>query len=698
MSALDGPLPRYAAQARRVFSTHVRPVVDLALAVALAIGALWELATLRAERMVGASAVAAVCCVAPVAWRRAWPVFAALSSWTALAAYQVSSHDPNGAFIALAIVLVCYSVGRTGSWPRLVGVAGWALVASTVIEIDAGFSLAADLAAWCFALAGLAAGCLVTHWVKTAQRLGDVNAELTAERESQRAQAVAGERLRVARDLHDVVAHGLSAMVILAGAARLILASDADAARECLRSIASSGREALTDLRRVVGVRRRDIDPASTSPGVADLDQLVEHARAAGLSVSLRVDDHLRLSPDVQLTVFRLAQEALTNVRKHAPDAKVDVVIDGDGHEIELRVTNGPASAPASRVAAAGTGLGLIGMRERVALHGGRLRTSLSKDGGFELAARLSLQQAVSPPSTPPAEVCDSNAAGGLRRSIGRWLRRWPPAWLDTAIGAIWLVPLEIQALSGDHLHVPRAAGVTLVGLMAAAALVRRRLPLQFLVIVGALNLILTALAASHSKPADAVGTYTLAVATYAVATYSPLRRAVLGLLIMLIGTVTTATLEHQAASYAFGGALMAGAIWTAGRLVRRQRLLSQQLRNATSELIAEQETSRALALDAERARIARDLHLLVASLATSMVIRAESAIDVATVDPPAAGEFIAAIEHDGRQAMAQMRQILGVLRHSDARAPRQPTAEYERRPESVTQNAPQPLLATGTP
>jgi signal transduction histidine kinase len=678
MTAIVRRLSRAGGQLRRVLSEHGQ-VVDGALVIALAGGALGELATLKADRTVAVSGLAAVCCTAPVAWRRVRPVLAACASWAALVAYQVSSHDQNGAFVALAIVFVCYSVGRIASWPRLCGVAAWALLATTVIEIDVGFSLGADLAAWCLALAGLASGRLVTHWATTAQRFADVSAELAAEQESHEARVIAAERLRVARDLHDVVAHGLSAMVIQAGAARLVLSGDAPAAKGSLHSVASSGRAALADLRRVVGVRRRGRDPLSASPGLTDLDELAEQARAARLQVSISVAEQGSLAPDLEMTVFRLVQEALTNVRKHAPGATVAVVVSNQGDEVALQVRNGPPTEGVSPISSTGAGFGVVGMRERVAVYGGRLSAGPTSDGGFDITARLPLESAVPSAVTKLAPSGQLPAANGLPKVARIWSSSRTPFLIDLAIGAFWLAALEIQALSGDHLHVPRAAGSVLVALMAAASLGRRRFPFPFLLVVGALNLTLTSLANSHPQNADAVGIYTLAVATYSVAAYSKRRQAVLGLLVMLIGALVGASIAHQAAGYVLGAALMATAIWTAGRLVRRQRRLSQQLRSATAALLDEQEKSRALAVDAERSRIARDLHLLVATLATSMVIRAETACDAVTEDPAAAADLIAAIEADGRQAMAQMRQILGVLRHSDSEAPRRPVAGRER-------------------
>jgi signal transduction histidine kinase len=281
--------------------------------------------------------------------------------------------------------------------------------------------------------------------------------------------------------------------------------------------------------------------------------------------------------------------------------------------------------------------------------------------------------------------------------SIRPRLRRWSARRIDAVVALGWGVALEVEALSGTHLAVPRAVGAVIVALMAAAALMRRRMPLAFLIFVGALSLTLDSLATSHSQRAEVVGVYTLVVCTYAVAVYAPLQRAAAGLVVMLAGAGATTLIQHEAASYGLGAALMTAAVWTVGRLVRRQRSLSEKLLTASNELTAEQETSRALAVDAERARIARDLHLLVASLATTMVIRAEGTIDLVSRQQTAAASEIAAIEQEGRKALAQMRRILGVLRHVDTPAPRHPVVVGE----SGAAAAPglqEPLLATGMP
>ncbi|MFF9499770.1 sensor histidine kinase [Streptomyces sp. NPDC014656] len=251
-----------------------------------------------------------------------------------------------------------------------------AAVAPSAVE------LAANVASALFVVGTAIA---VGHW----QRNAEAQRQLLAER------AVAEERRRVARELHDIVAHHLTTMQLLAGGARANLDRSPETAREALVTLEGSGRTALREMRHLLDVLRAgDEDDGgettSPQPGVGDLDRVVEDSRRAGLPTTLTTDgDPGTLPPGVALTVFRIVQEALTNSRKHAgPGAHVDVRLAFAAHEVRVAVTDaGPGRGhPAAR----GSGYGLMGMRERVALHGGSLRTGPEGEG-FAVRARLPL-------------------------------------------------------------------------------------------------------------------------------------------------------------------------------------------------------------------------------------------------------------------------------------------------------------------
>ncbi|WP_433188941.1 sensor histidine kinase [Actinoallomurus sp. CA-150999] len=207
------------------------------------------------------------------------------------------------------------------------------------------------------------------------------------------------ERSRIARELHDVVAHHVSVMTVQAGAARRILERDPDAVRDALTTIEQMGRTALGEMRRVVGVLRTEAEPVrgelSPQPGVSDVGELVDHLRETGMQVQLWIEGESRsLSPGVDLAAFRLIQEALTNTLKHAgPQARAWVRIHFTDRHLTVEVEDDGRGLAAGLGQSNGSrGHGLVGMRERVALYGGDLRIGPRSGGGFEVRARFPLE------------------------------------------------------------------------------------------------------------------------------------------------------------------------------------------------------------------------------------------------------------------------------------------------------------------
>lgn len=198
--------------------------------------------------------------------------------------------------------------------------------------------------------------------------------------------AVAAERTRIARELHDVVAHCVSVMVIQAGAAEDLLDREPDAARQPLRSVQETGQQAVAELGRMLGLLRGTAEPGTLvpQPGVAQLPELVAQVRQAGLIVGFERQGRPRnLAPGVDVALYRLVQEALTNTLKHARCTRADVLLTYDDAAVTLSVTdNGRGSAGVP-----GQGHGLIGMRERVALYGGSLTAGPQPSGGFAVHA-----------------------------------------------------------------------------------------------------------------------------------------------------------------------------------------------------------------------------------------------------------------------------------------------------------------------
>jgi signal transduction histidine kinase len=228
------------------------------------------------------------------------------------------------------------------------------------------------------------------------QRTDDGRAQVEAlEREQADAvrRATELERARLARELHDVVTHNVSMMVIQAGAARKILTSKPDRAREALLAVESGGRAAMTELRHVMGLLAMDGDDSGLAPqpGLDQLDDLVARVRDTGVTVHLTVDGHVRpVSSGVDLTAYRVVQEALTNTVKHAAGAAATITITYTGDELRVEVTD--TGGPPTASAATGNGRGLIGLRERLALYGGDLDTGRRPGGGYRVHARIPLE------------------------------------------------------------------------------------------------------------------------------------------------------------------------------------------------------------------------------------------------------------------------------------------------------------------
>jgi len=211
------------------------------------------------------------------------------------------------------------------------------------------------------------------------------------EREELARLAVSEERARVARELHDVVGHSVSVMTVQASAVRRLLEPDQEKEHAALLVVEQTGREALAEMRRMVGVLRRPEEaPAlAPQPTLEQLERLIEHAREAGLPVELQVEgEPVQLSAGVDLTAYRLVQEGLTNALKHARAAHAEVLVRySDGH-VELTVSDdGPGGGDGDK-----GGHGLVGMRERVSVYGGELEAGPRPEGGYRLRARLPVE------------------------------------------------------------------------------------------------------------------------------------------------------------------------------------------------------------------------------------------------------------------------------------------------------------------
>ena len=333
--------------------------------------------------------------VVPLLWRRSHPSVVLLLVAAAFAARVLLGFNPGIAGFGLLVAM--YSVAAY-EWGvrRLVFlvVAGLGFIAGFVVFGVTGNprSFAITVPSLFFVAAWLIGDYLRTRRAYVAQ-LEERAARLERERDQDRRLAADEERTRIARELHDVVAHDVSVIAIQAGAARAVQATRPEVAAQALGLIETTARETLIELNRLLGVLRANNGATADrrpQPGISQLPGLVEELRAAGLEVDARVEGEARpLSPAVDLSAYRILQEATTNVLKHARARRVDIRVRYAETMLALDVRDDGAGD--GRDPAASSGHGLIGMRERVALFGGKLHAGRNRAGGFSVHARLPL-------------------------------------------------------------------------------------------------------------------------------------------------------------------------------------------------------------------------------------------------------------------------------------------------------------------
>jgi signal transduction histidine kinase len=312
--------------------------------------------------------------------------------WTTF--WPVGTQGPFEGF--LLMVGAAYSLGTIHERRKLAigaGVLGaWFVLGLAVGLVGGRAGDVVPMAVWL--AVGFGVGYFVSRRAEQARQAWEVTRVLAAEQERQTARAIEDERARIARELHDVVAHGLSVIVVQAGAERRSLHGakvDEASIDAALGSIERAGREALVDLRRLLGLLRRTDEPVALSPqpGLAQLDDLLSSVREAGLQVEVEVSgDRSALPPGLDLTAYRIVQEALTNVLKHANARCVRVCVAFERNHLDLVVSDDGSAGPRDGLAATGSGHGLIGMRERVNVFGGTISAG-ADGGGWTVHARL---------------------------------------------------------------------------------------------------------------------------------------------------------------------------------------------------------------------------------------------------------------------------------------------------------------------
>jgi signal transduction histidine kinase len=357
------------------------PDVILAVVVSLPalVGTVPAVASERHQRLLVAAAVPmALLQTLPLAWRRVQP----LAVLSVTVAATVALFGVAGRYFPLGVAIALYTVAAHRERPQALR-AGLAAVAVLAVPILLTTYPRPDAL---IANVVLLALC----WTLGAY-LGELRARAARaerEREAEARHAVAEEQARIARELHDVLAHNVSVMVVQAAAGADVFDTSPERARQALGAIEATGRQALTELRHLLNAKPVDAEALAPQPGLARLEALAGQVRAAGLAVELRVEgEPFPLPSGADVSAYRIVQEALTNTLKHAHATKASVLVRYGRDAVELEVRDdGRATA---RSGDGSGGRGVIGMRERAALYGGDLRAAREPGGGFAVRAHF---------------------------------------------------------------------------------------------------------------------------------------------------------------------------------------------------------------------------------------------------------------------------------------------------------------------
>jgi len=387
---------------------------DTALAIALAVAVLVSLAATYDELPATdqsfshgftlAVVASMLALTLPLAWRRRFPFSVAVVVVVTFLIARIVVHVPEANVSLLTAWLMIYSVavhGKRRLRTPVLALCYIAIVAELVREVFfasyAGGPLLASVVSLLYNMFVIALpwllGAAIWSLRDRQHKLAAQTVELQTEREENARQAVFAERVRIARELHDVVAHHVSVIGVQAAGARRVMERQPAQAAEALSSIEASSRQAVVELHRLLGFLRRagDVDELTPQPGLAQLADLIAEVGRAELTVDLTVEGEAKLlSPTLEVSAYRVIQEALTNTRKHSRATKAIVRVEYGTVALEVEVLDaGPARAPEPTGTSAGHGL--IGMRERAALHGGHLRAGPRPDGGFAVHATFPL-------------------------------------------------------------------------------------------------------------------------------------------------------------------------------------------------------------------------------------------------------------------------------------------------------------------
>ena len=488
-------------------------------------------------------------------------------------------------------------------------------------------------------------------------------ADLGREREQRTRAAVAAERRRIARDLHDVIAHSVSLMTVQAGAARLLLDEQPERARESLIAIDETGRETLGELRRLLGLLRTDEADAALAPrpGLAVLGDLLAQTRTAGLPVDLTVEGRPHaLTPGVEAAAYRIVQEALASVRSHAGPARARVVVRYGRDTLDLEVTDDGPGRPDDDAER-----GLLGMSERVSIYGGELAAGPGAEGGYAVRARLPV--ATTEPGWSASALLARGAQPDGTSALGPDSEQVPVAlWPGLKQYGFDSLVVAVAVVSELEIWVTTVPGPKLVLVPGALLwtlplLWRRRFPLAAPALVFAV-LALTS-AADEAVGGGLTGAAALYLAFWAVGAHNSRNAALTGVAIGFASMAVIADRDVRVGSDELTAVILEGGLLSlVAYVLQRRTRRTSALEERTVRLAREREERGRAAIAAERRRIARDLHDVIAHSVGVMTIQAGAARLLLDADPERARDPLRAVEETGRDALGELRRLLDVL------------------------------------
>jgi signal transduction histidine kinase len=581
-------------------------------------------------------------------WRRRRPlVVAPLAVLVLLTTPLVGPQLNDGSVPVAILALATYSLGRFATLrPGLVGLAVcYAAFAVVWFGVDRRDHRAVDVAFLAFFLVPPYVLGRVLRRIDEQRRLLLEQQDLIEDRAHQR------ERLRIARELHDVLAHSLSAMVVQTDAARDLVRSDPAASEHRLDLVAATGRTALTEtdhLLRGLGSQGA-AEVAAPAPGMAGLDDLLRDFAARGLEVALVVAPEVRaalgeLPPGLDLTAYRVLQEALNNAWRHGSGCAV-LRLEGPPDVLRISVEN-PVGA--RRGGAAGSGLGLTGIAERVAVYDGSVTTDI-RDGRHVLTAALPL-----PSGTGPTTGSGERSPAGVATPTPH---RYRPGWGDVWPPALVLGLCAVEVATADPAGPP---AVLLVDLAVAALLVWRRWGAPVVAPLAVAVLFVGAAVLGAPDAAMPMG-YAL-LASYSLGRYARLVPGLVGALGLVAGVLLAWFLDgggHSSWTDIPWLLVIVVPPLVLGRVVRRMAQQHARLREQ-HRVLEEQAVAR------ERLRITRELHDVLVHSLGAMVVRAAATRDLLRSEPTMAEAGLDAISATGRAALADTGHLLHVLRDEE--------------------------------